>query len=240
MVAVLVDFEGAKGEVIIIDISNNTFVKLGKALRGVSTKNANIELSDDGNTVATHSVADNLFYFYQLIEDKWSMTKGNIECKSMALSSNLGVLAIISSNTDAAMVFHRNTYCENGFSNVRLTFTPDNFPNELLWEMVNVTVSGNIINVMKKGGPYETAEAMIVEELCVNNDVINSTNKSGINSCIGFRIFDLGLNGLRSPGKIGISVNGTVKWNISLSNGYENIFPVLGNIACMDAMEKNS
>ena len=133
------------------------------------------------------------------------------------------------------MVFHRSTYCEDGFSNVRLTFTLDNYPNELLWEIVGIAVSGNI-KVLKKGGPYETAEATIIEELCLNNDVINTTNYS----CIGFRIYDLGLNGLRSPGYVGISVNGTVEWNINLSNGYENIFPVFGNLACVNAIKENS
>ena len=55
-----------------------------------------------------------------------------------------------------------------------------------------------------------------------------------------FGFFDLALNVLRSPGKIGISVNGTVKWNINLSNGYENIFPVFGNLACVNAIKENS
>lgn len=58
---ILTVLNDVKGKVIRFNISNFTFVTtIGIALRGVSTKNANIATSYDGKTVFTHSGADNL------------------------------------------------------------------------------------------------------------------------------------------------------------------------------------
>ena len=140
-------------------------------------------------SVFKHTDANRVFRSYRLKDNRWETTS-DIECDKVALTYSQQVLAVTSFSTKAISVFHRNEQYKN---NIRLTFVPDNFPTELLWEIVNITKFGSV-EVLKKGGPYETAQSMIVEDLCISDDEAKVTDGVEIDSCIGIRIFDLGMD----------------------------------------------
>ena len=60
-----------------------------------------------------------------------------------------------------------------------------------------------------------------------------TVDQVSLDSCILLKINDLGSDGLRKPGMVGVSVNGEVRWNTSTTDGYFDRFPLFGNMTCL-------
>ena len=228
------DSEESRGEVQIFSVENNDFFIRENILRGIQKENIEFEVSNDGRSVSIFSNVNKLVQLYQFQNNKWTMSL-ELLSKRFALSTNRQVMVTTSNLTDSTMIyFYQNKVCETGSSNVRLSFRTDNSPNELRWELLNITSNGDIV-VMKQGRPFGATSTMVVDDFCIQNTVVNNTTAN----CIGLRIVDLGLNGLKLPGVIGITINGTIKWSINDTDGYENIYGVLGNLNCVKHLKKD-
>ena len=103
---------------------------LNGVLRGVPFQDNSIGITDKGDNIAVHSSSDNLLRFFKWEGNRWKRQEQTIDCKSMYVSNENSVIAVvptrqvISSSTlgDSIKVYHKETYCGDGMSKLRLTF----------------------------------------------------------------------------------------------------------------------
>jgi len=241
VLAVLVYYEGTKGDLYEYDVRGLMFKKLYTTLRGVTSVNATVSVSDSGATIGTHSVADNLLRFYEWKNQLWSSDDETRSYTSATTSSDQNIFAAVTLPEDTAsdpvVVYRRNVGCGNGMSRLRSTFIPDEAPFELKLEILHINMTGDV-NVLDTMGPSEIPLEMLVQELCVSDDIIVGS-QSGADYCLAIRITDTGMDGFKTPGHFGVTVNGTKHVSISSTNGYSNVIHVLGNPSCMSFVSDN-
>ena len=235
-IAVFTDYEGIIGDIFTFNIVASNFEESNRVLRGIPYQDASIGITDEGKNMVVHSSSDNLLKFYEWRNATWKLEQESIECTNMQASNENSVLAVVLSqqeeNEDPVKVYHKNSYCDEGMSKLRLTFKPDNHPGELLWEILDLKLSGDV-KVLANGGPYyDIPNAAMTHEMCIDNIFLNKSLSNTMDNCIAFRIFDEGLEGLGEGGYIGISVNGTMELIVSRTDGYNNTFPIVGNMNC--------
>ena len=231
--AVLLTYEGLNGYIKMFNISDNKFEEIHSVIRGVKTGNAKVEVSDDGTMIAAHSTTDDTLRFYHRKNETWEVKQEQFSGNRISLSTDNGALAVLSSHF--LMLYHQNKKCGNGMSKLRLSFVPDLAPRELSWELIHFTPQNKTIT-LKKGGTYKVSESMVVQDVCVSDNLL--LTHTSVGGCIGIKITDLGLNGLRQPGRVGISMGGKVIWSLNNTTGYENIYPVFGNRECMERLRR--
>ena len=83
--------------------------------------------------------------------------------------------------------------------------------------------------ILKHGWSYEVAGSMVVERMCIDNQLLVPQTGNEFDHCVAFKINDVGLDGLREPGSASMSVNGTVIWTQKSTDGYEEIFHLYGD-----------
>ena len=242
-VAVFTKYEGILGDIFTFNIVGSNFEKANRVLRGIPYQDASIGITDEGKNMVVHSSNDNLLKFYKWQSTTWEMEQKSIECTNMQASNENSVLAVVSTHHDESedpvKVYYKRSYCNEGMSKLRLTFKPDSHPGELLWEILDINVSGDV-KILANGGPfYDIPEAAITHEMCIENIFLNKSLSSTMDKCIAIRIFDEGLDGLGEGGLIGISVNGTMELIVRKTDGYNNTFPIVGNMNCQRNRESN-
>ncbi len=242
VLTVLSENTAKNGEVCTYNVTDNTFVDMGMTLRGVSTVDAKIEITNDGLMINTYSAENNEINFYRWRDGRWQHYFDLIG-KSPSFSDDKSTLAVASFNPTTSLgssgaieIHNRNiNNCERGTAAAYFTFIPDNAPGELTWEIFVITSTGEFIS-LKQGGPYDVAGSMFVEKLCIDDTLLSSSNEIESDRCLGIQIIDKGLDGLRNPGMAGLSQNGEVKWSENATNGYKSIFPIHGNRTHLDRL----
>ena len=242
VLAVLLLYEGKNGEIVRYNVtSQSTFDEMGNTLRGISTVDSKLEISDNGMTFESFSGDTNELNFYRLKGGAWEPYH-RLTGISMSMSSDGTAITMLSYHESTAPgsiasidIYNRNDHCPKGSLPSFFTFIPDNLPEELTWELFVVTSSG-IVSSLQNGGPYQMAGSMIVEKLCVNETVVVYSEDHESDSCLGIKILDRGLDGMTNPGKAGFSVNGTIKWSKNITHGYKSIYPIHGNKTYLDQL----
>ena len=233
ILAALLYYEGTEGIIMRYDLSNNyTFEEMGNDLRYNDYLESTLQITNNGLTIDLYSSRTNRLRVFTLINDVWKMIPNDIEGKSLSFSSGGTRLAMVKVNSPTSgggvVVSDRHEHCQTGTTRVFFTFITDNAPDELSWEIFFQTSFGDK-KILKQGGSYEAAGSMIVERLCIDDQLLVPPTGNMFDHYLAVKINDKGLDGLREPGSAGISLNGTVIWSVKSTDGYENIFPLHGD-----------
>ena len=240
MLAVLVEYKGAEGDIYRFNVTRSDIIRLPGDLRSIPFIDATMYITDSGAQIVTHSAYDNVVRFHEWELKKWKLLDQKVPSQRMYMSSDNTALVTTFSEQDAVSgssglvrVYHQDSPCERGMSEMRLTFVCDNNPDELSWEIVKMTRLEEII-LLSNNGHSNPKGSMVVDKLCIPNKYLEETvDQVSLDSCILLQIYDLGSDGLRKPGMVGVSVNGEVRWNTSTTNGYFDRFPLFGNMTCL-------
>ena len=232
---------GLTGDLVTFKISGNNTEQLTGALRAIPFENAVIGVNDEGNDIVVHSSSNNRIQFFNWRNERWSsISSVPIDCKSMYVSNdNLDLVVIPSTkgfssdaSNDPVKVYHRNSYCAEGMSKLRLTFIPHEHPEYLSWELLNITLQGDV-TVLLRSESNNLPNVVNVHEICIDNAFAITNQSRDANSCVAIKILDDSFNGIGYGSMMGISLNGTMNFTVNRASGYNNTFHLLGNRNCL-------
>ena len=222
------------------------------SLRGLGAEGITVSLFDDGLNLAIHSDITKDLLFYSIIDNdgikNWDKANAlKEEVRKMTFSRNEKVLAVIpesktnmGGSLSSLQVYNIIADCPQFYTNVHVTFALDNSQKALSWEVRYMTSPQND-TILANGGPYDLGEVTITDNFCLPTEFVSSTvneESNGYNpsnGCVYIKIRDLELDGLKSPGRIGITVNGTLYWNKTVTDGFEDTFIIFGDRSCLDS-----
>ena len=248
-IALEVDYEQRETEYTLLHLSAGILKEKRREIRDIGRTIQHAHISNDGKSFAIHS-GDNQLTLYRETDINGDLSFQNFwhrqNVREVSISLNQEVLVVIPDNQGVATSTNLDTYhspdaiCPMGSSTAHLTFLLDESIGALSWEIFYFKID-EYVKVLAEGGPYEMGETSITRSFCVANNIIGEEDSSKANdSCISIKIKDLELNGLRSPGTVGIAVGGKVKWSIKRTDGYEDIFKVFGTEKCFARFKETS
>ncbi len=254
-IALLIEYQPKKGQVSLFDFQNSDLKKTHISLRGLDASGITVSLFDDGVNLALHSDIEKKLLFYSIVEEdgnkKWDTPyalEGRVQ--RVTFSTNQKVLAVIpesngnmGDSVSSLKVYNIIGDCSPGYSNAHVTFNLDTSQRSLSWEIRHM-ISRKNDTILVEGGPYELGQIAVTDNFCLRTEFVPPKNNEGVynppDGCIYIKIRDLELDGLRSPGRIGVTVNGTVYFNATVTDGYQDFFTIFGDRNCLDTLKKGS
>lgn len=179
-----------------------------RSRQSYSDKYQEIETISDGGSIT--------------FSDEWKSVNGYL--KRYISSDQRHAVMIIDGlfgiRNSSLLTFKTQEFCEKDESRIYFTFALDFFPHDLSWEIVQF--DANETKRLMHGDLYDSAVS-IRKEFCVSTK-----------NCVGVRIIDFGMDGLNSPGYLGIAFNGSIQWSRTNSDGYSNLYPIFGDDMCKE------
>ena len=169
-----------------------------------------------------------------------SQTQINIEAHSIQFADDesffmaIGDKLMSGIGNNGVRFWHRHLPPTVGTSIFRISFSLEK-PQEFRWDLFRFHSNDNI-ELLKGGGPYNLSYINYDESVSIE-----------ANSCIGIKIYDLGLDGLKlesenaidePEGYVFISENSTILWTTNSTNGFLNVSMVKTHGSCKTEFEK--
>lgn len=243
--ALIEKMEGLLGQLRVFSLRN------GDISDGNTTSVRGININDDLFTVSPTdfevvlaSSQQQKITFYTWIEEDglWSIfvadeiSKKSIESADTSISIKIAVKDEVDKGYNSAIYFYTKVtqlerysekniaeVAESNFVNFHFTLGLDENPSEIRWEILRNNKGDRQNIILRRGGPYDTGKVTVLNSISVDKT-----------DCIGVKIIDLGLDGLKQPAYAGVTIDGKLEWFVPGTNGYEDIFLVSGDEECSD------
>lgn len=232
----LEQYEDYEGIIHRFDVREGHISEMQGIIRGVTSVDATIEISDTGTNILSHSGIDKKVRFFSWSNNAWQVNQQEILAEGFSIAQRADTLVLHTSRRNTFGIIEKwhnlTSSCPEGLSPVRLTFTADR-PEALRIYADEYYAVGmfwrELGNNSRSFGPYYDSEGVLIaEDFCIKKTFAQDR-------CHALAIEDWGLDGLQSPpSMLTIAIDGKVVETIMGTSRASEFVSYEGNKTCMD------